>query len=152
MDALNGGRNALSNEEFVTIIENAIASHKQWMKKLESIVSTMTVTPLQTDGNRCGFGHFYKSIDVYNIELSSLWQQIDSVHKTLHENGGKVISAVKSHNEEAARQYFKESTVCAAKILEIFEEIVVIVKKNENKKIQIFQNDIKAPVPVNILT
>ncbi|MDK2866117.1 MAG: hypothetical protein PWP38_432 [Clostridiales bacterium] len=152
MDALNGGRNALSNEEFVRIIENAIASHKQWMKKLAQITETMTVTPLQTDGNRCGFGHFYKSIDVYNVELSDLWGQIDGIHKTLHANGGKVIAAVKNHQTDEARKYYQESTVCADKIMSIFNEIVAIVKKNESRKIQVFQNDIKTPAPVNILT
>ena len=152
MDALNGGRNALSNKEFITIIENAISAHKGWMTKLTGIVENMNIVPLQTDGNRCGFGHFYNSIEVFNFELSSMWKEIDVIHKRLHENGGKVINAVKAGNEAEAKQYHAECISCANKILLTFDSIVEIVRKNEDRRIQIFQSDIKSPAPVNILT
>ena len=152
MDALNGGRNALSNDEFITIIRNAVTAHQNWMKKLESIVENMTIEPLQTDGNRCGFGHFYKSIDVHNVDVREKWVSIDLIHKTLHEKGGHVLKSVKAKDVQSAKNYLNECTQCATTIQQTFKEIISLVETSESRKIQIFQNDIKTPSVVNILT
>jgi len=150
MDALNGGRNALSNEEFISILENAINAHHNWMKKLDTIVEKMEIEPLQTDGNRCGFGHFYNSIDVLNSDIREKWLGIDAVHKALHEKGAHVLKAVRANDAQSAKKYLEDCKVDARAIQEAFENIIMLVKQNENRKIQIFQNDIKTPSVVNI--
>ena len=152
MDALNGSRNALSNEEFIATLKNAVNAHQNWMKKLETIVAHMSIEPLQTDGNRCGFGHFYNSIDVHNSEIREKWISIDSVHQTLHQKGGLVLKAVKAQDAQSAKNHLDECHQCANIIQQTFKDIILLVEKNESRKIQIFQNDIKAPSVVNILT
>ena len=55
---LKGTSNAISNEEFLQYIEKAKKAHKNWLEKLRTIVNEMRIYPLQTNGNKCAFGHF----------------------------------------------------------------------------------------------
>jgi len=143
MDALRGGRNALSNEEFIGIIDNAITSHISWMDTLEEIKNTMVVAPLQTDGQRCGFGHYYHSIQITNETIKGLWESIDSIHEELHKQGDALLFEVKNNNRSEAERVYTECERTADQIQSIFQEIIKIVNESNLKNIELFKNDMR---------
>ncbi|MFL0196043.1 CZB domain-containing protein [Clostridium sp. WILCCON 0269] len=52
----------MDNDTFVDVMNNAISTHVNWVNTLEAMANEMLIRPLQTDGHRCGFGHFYESV------------------------------------------------------------------------------------------
>lgn len=91
----------MDNNTFVDIIDNAILAHINWVNSLETMANEMLIRPLQIDGHRCGFGHFYESVVPKNEGIKVIWDKIDSIHLELHEIGHIVIDKIKfgSRNE-----------------------------------------------------
>src|SRR5690606_25289126 len=92
MHALSGGQNSLSDEDILIIIEKALTSHRNWVKRLKGMVDNMEVIPIQTDGNRCAFGHYYNSAIIHNSKILDLWRSIDQVHHGVHNGGDDTIA------------------------------------------------------------
>lgn len=130
MDALSGGQNALGDEEVLIIVEKALDSHKNWINKLERIVGVMKVEPLQTDGNKCAFGHYYNSLTIINPEIKEIWASIDNIHMEFHKLGHKVLSAVKDNDKGEALNYLNRAKDRSVEISNILNEIRVILSKS----------------------
>ena len=130
MDALSGGQNALGDEDVLIIVERALVSHKDWISKLEGIVDDMRVEPLQTDGNRCAFGHYYNSLTIVNPEIKEIWASIDSIHMEFHELGHSVLDAVKNHDKSEALEYFNRAKDRSVEMTNILNKIRTILSKS----------------------
>lgn len=109
LSALAGGGNAIKDSELTKIITDALFSHQRWIDKLGEMVERMEVEPIQIDGNRCAFGHYYNGIVISNDRIKDLWASIDSVHMNFHSLGREVIEAIKSNNPEMAMRYLREA-------------------------------------------
>ncbi|MGN0432755.1 MAG: methyl-accepting chemotaxis protein [Lachnospiraceae bacterium] len=96
-----GGRKT-SAEEFILVIEKAKDAHAAWLQKLENMVDGMKVEPLQTNGEKCAFGHFYKVFDISDPKLVSVWLEIGAEHKKFHTLGSNVIEAIRRGDTEKA--------------------------------------------------
>lgn len=102
MDALAGGKNALRNNDILIIVGKALESHKNWIYKLETIVENMDIQPIQTNGNKCAFGHYYNSITINNEKIKDLWSSIDKIHLEFHHLGDAVLLDVKNNDKSSA--------------------------------------------------
>jgi methyl-accepting chemotaxis protein len=99
----------IPGEKFIEYIETAINNHKKWVSQLESIVDTMQASPLQTDDNKCSFGHFYHSVAPSNPEIADTWEKIDIHHKAVHNAGKTAIENVKNNDRPKAAQALEKA-------------------------------------------
>ncbi len=113
----------ITNEDFIDSINNAITAHIKWVDTLEEIARNMKIDAIQTDGARCGFGHFYNSIKPEHPEIKVLWEKIDTVHLQLHKSAHKVINLVKSGDQNMAVKSAAESRKMSKDIINMLENI-----------------------------
>lgn len=129
-DLLAGGIHALSNAKFRKHIESAKASHSVWMEKFKRMVATQKAEPLQINGNKCAFGHFYHLLKVDNEIIAKEWQEIGIVHGTLHEKGGLAVQAIKDNRRAESEKLLQETVFCSEKIFALFS--IIEAKLTEN--------------------
>lgn len=127
-DMRSGGRK-MSHEELIDIITNAKRAHEAWLGNLKKIADEMQIIPLQTNGERCAFGHFYGVILVENPRIKELWSKIGVEHKEFHALGKQVISAVKKNDMMTAKAEFKKADAKSDVLLEMLDKACVILKE-----------------------
>ena len=120
---LKCGRYTTSNTELQDVISKAKESHIQWLADLYKMINNMQVYPLQTDSNKCAFGHFYNSFEVDHPEIASDWSSIDSIHHQFHTLGDQVIDAIKRNDKEAADRLRIEAVAISKELIRILDLI-----------------------------
>ncbi len=90
--------------EFKSVIQKAEQAHIVWTDSLCKMVERMELAPLQTNGERCAFGHFYHAFAIRNSRLVSLWREIGDEHKRFHAIGTDVMEAVKKGDKARAHE------------------------------------------------
>ncbi|WP_125152414.1 methyl-accepting chemotaxis protein [Clostridium rectalis] len=113
----------ISNEEFVETIETAIFTHKKWLNDLKQMVDTMEITPIQVDGHKCAFGHFYYAVTPKNQEIKSIWENVGKIHLDFHDIGHYIIQDIKNNNKDGAMNNYNKADKLSSKIISMFEEI-----------------------------
>lgn len=129
MLALSGGQNALKDEDILNIVNNALRSHQNWILRLEEMVNTMIVLPIQTDGNRCAFGHYYNSVVINNQKIKDIWKSIDHIHHEFHGLGDDVINAIRNEDKDTAQLYFNKARAKSQEMTEVLTKIKSIISK-----------------------
>lgn len=79
--------------------------------------------PLQTDGHKCGFGHFYESVVPKDKDIRIVWDKIDSIHSELHKIGHTVIDKIKSGNKNEALNNASRAKNISLDIIEMLRDI-----------------------------
>jgi ABC-type transporter Mla subunit MlaD len=125
----------ISNDEFIEILNGAIAAHQKWVRSAENIVDTMTIQPIQTDERNCVFGQYYFSITPKCSYVNNIWQQIDHVHHELHTQGKYILNEVRKGNKRDAQRYLNAAEAHSKVIISKMEEIINYVK---TMKISVF--------------
>lgn len=125
---LKGTRNALTREELYDVIEKAKKSHLDWIGGLERIVSEMRTYPIQVDGNKCAFGHFYNAVYVDDEDIAGDWQSIEAIHHRFHNLGEKVLSAVSRHNDHEAKEAYNDAVAASREMLTLLDRIQAKIK------------------------
>ncbi|OON91377.1 MAG: hypothetical protein ATN33_01330 [Epulopiscium sp. Nele67-Bin001] len=92
----------LKTSEFLGILDSAIVNHNKWIEELKSIVDTHEIGPIQVDGDKCRFGHYYHVINVTHPSVAAKWNEVDIIHKRLHKEGQVVIDAISSQQYDVA--------------------------------------------------
>lgn len=90
--------------ELKAVIQKAMQAHRTWTESLGGMVEQMELAPLQTNGERCAFGHFYYAFEIRNSRLLSLWKEIGDEHKKFHAIGMDVIEAIRKGDRTRARE------------------------------------------------
>lgn len=139
MESLTGTKDAMTNEEIIHGISSAKTAHTAWLEKLSHIVETNTVNPIQLNGHKCKFGHFYHSIKIDHPSIKDKWLEIDSIHNQLHSHGESAINAIEEGNQSKAYEFYEKSKKCGQNIFQIFDEIIRLIKEEDSKNIQILQ-------------
>lgn len=139
MEALLGGKNAISNQELMENLSSAKEAHKNWVRNLQRIVTEMRTYPIQVNGSKCAFGHFYKSINIKHPSIEKEWKSIDSIHAELHSCGHKVLEAVKSKNSTEAQEYFNRADKLSQEVLSHLDNVLVKVEEQNRNGIQIMR-------------
>jgi hypothetical protein len=145
---VNRGVNRIENSTFKDHILSAVKSHKNWMDKLHEMSSEMALKPIQSDGHKCRFGHFYHSIEVKHSAIRDDWNAIDALHDTLHMKAHDVIDAIEAHDDLRARAAYDEAERLSDQIQAIFAKIIkqveILSKSGEALfETTIGQNDVK---------
>lgn len=135
---LKNSPNSLTNEEFIMYLEKAKKSHEVWVTNLKKAVDDMKVYPIQLDGSKCAFGHFYYSIDIENPKISNEWKEIDGIHLNLHNLGKKVMNSIKENNYEGANSYYNQAKNLSGDIFKHLNSIINKVKKFETTGERVF--------------
>lgn len=113
----------ISNGKFISTIDNAILAHQKWLDDLVVEVENMKERPLQLDGHKCGFGHFYYAIDPKEASIKKIWDSIGEEHLKLHSMGHNVKERVKVGDEKGAREALNNTKDFSKKIIKSLELI-----------------------------
>lgn len=140
MDSLLGGKNAISNQELVQNLNNAKEAHKNWVINLKRIVDKMRTYPIQINGSKCAFGHFYNSIDIRHPSIAEDWKLIEGVHNELHSFGHKVLEAVKEGDAEKAQEYYNKAEELSVSVLNYLDKVISKVEEQDQKGIQVLRS------------
>lgn len=133
MHSLSGGQNALKDNDVLVIVENALASHKNWIDNLEVMVHNMEAEPIQTNGNRCAFGHYYNSVVITNPKIKDIWKSIDNIHHEFHILGQNVLDAIEAKDRDSALRYLNNAKGKSKEMWSILGKIKSILKENLRK-------------------
>lgn len=124
-------------DELINMLNNAIRQHQLWMDTLKEAVDNEQLMPLQTDGNRCGFGHFYNVIELEDPEVVRMWDEINRPHQVLHGKGDEALSYIASGRIADARASYQDAAAASQEVFAIIDRIVAYCQRKqeeENKK------------------
>jgi methyl-accepting chemotaxis protein len=138
MQALQGSTNAISNQEFLETISKAKEAHEKWMENLKRIVDEMKIYPLQINGTKCAFGHFYQAITVTHPEIKNDWETLGKVHLEFHSIGAEVLNAVKNNDEAKAKENYLSARKLSESIFTYLEQITDKVNVQTSKGKNLF--------------
>lgn len=110
-------KRSVSNEELCEMLEKAKKAHGAWLVTMKKIVDKMKIYPIQTNANKCAFGHFYYVIDVNHESIASDWKKIGELHKKFHSFGDTVIEAVRKQDTDGAARGYKEALDLSKELL-----------------------------------
>lgn len=113
----------MDNNTFVSVMDNAISAHKKWVNTLETMAEKMNIQPLQTDGHKCGFGHFYESVQPKDKGIKDMWEKIDSIHLELHKVGHVVIDKIEAGNKVEAINNANKAKNISIHIIKMLNDI-----------------------------
>ena len=94
-------------EDMIKEKEKAVKSHREWMEKLETVLSNGTFD-IETDPQKCGFGIFYKSM-VPPPDVKEIWEKIGNIHEELHRMGSEILRSVGNGDREKAQKFWEEA-------------------------------------------
>ena len=113
----------ITNKDFIVAINNAIKAHENWVEQLQNMAMENKIKPIQTDGQKCGFGHFYNSVMPRHEGIKEIWIKIDNIHKELHKVGEVVKNDIKNGNTEKAKENSKKATQLSQTIINMLSNI-----------------------------
>lgn len=136
-EGLKGGRHSITNEELQEVISKAKNSHVEWLQGLNRIVDEMRIYPIQTNSEKCAFGHFYQAIKIDYPGIVEPWEKIDSLHHEFHLMGDKVIDAVKQNDKYSANEYYNNAVKISKDMLDVLVEVESEISKLMDKGVRV---------------
>lgn len=136
----NQGTSPVENSVLIDTLEKAITSHQAWIEKLREIVDKQNIVPIQKDGHKCAFGHFYMSIDIKHPLIRDEWNSIDDVHMKLHAKAHNVIHAIEQENMNKASQEFREAENMSHVIIQKMKSIINKVQTMDREHDSVFRS------------
>ena len=135
---MSEGYTKLSNEQFIIVIERAIKAHQKWVIKLETMLKNKKIEAIQTNENKCEFGHFYNGLEIKHPQIKEVWDTIEGIHKTLHNNGHHVIRAIETGDLVGAHRIYQDTYGTSEQIINKLQEIIKIAKRLEQQEEMVF--------------
>lgn len=120
---LGRGGEVISTDEVKVILENAKNAHIAWLEKLKAMAAQMKEQPLQTNSDRCAFGHYYLVLEVKNPKIRNEWKQIGSLHSAFHKTGDAVIKAIEKKDAQSAAQMCREAEEMSQKLIAAIDTV-----------------------------
>lgn len=119
----------IDNSVFASYIQRAMDAHDKWMNNLHSMIENKTVIPVQLDETKCGFGHFYHSVQPVNDEILAVWNAVRDKHRAFHGYGRNVIDAIAQENYEKAESVYADAEQQSRSLREDFESLLSITER-----------------------
>ena len=129
----------LDNQVLINSLNNAIDAHKNWLKTLKTMADSGEVRPLQTDPTKCGFGHFYYAFQLVNPQAKEIWDGLADKHKTFHNFGTEMLSAIKSGRTDELHTIYDQAENFSKDLLSDFDKLIRIIENLSKDKIRIFE-------------
>lgn len=120
---LDKGGQTVTVDSVKTVLKNARDAHNEWIHKLKAMVSEKKVQALQTNSDRCAFGHYYLVLDVRNPKIKNEWNQIGTLHTAFHKTGDTVIKAIENGNTASAEQMCREAEELSGRLLSMMDTV-----------------------------
>lgn len=139
ISSLNGGKNAITNEQLLNNLNKAKDAHTNWMKNLKRMIDDMAAYPIQTNSKKCAFGHFYHSINVSHTNIANEWAAIDKVHDELHSMGVKVLNAIDHNDSTQANYHYQQAEKLSKEIFAHIDSIIKVIEKNSASGVEILK-------------
>ncbi|MCT4585703.1 MAG: methyl-accepting chemotaxis protein [Peptostreptococcaceae bacterium] len=139
MNGLDGSVHSISNTIFLDYINKAKTAHTNWLNTLKTSVDTMKLYPLQLDGTKCAFGHFYHSIPRVPDIIKQVWSEIDNYHNDLHSLGKKTLDYVKSNNYDQAIKSYNETNDLSKEIFNRLDIVSSQISLKNQQGIELFR-------------
>lgn len=117
----------LNDHELKTILSDAKRQHDSWMQTLSSTIKQQQYLPLQVDGTRCGFGHFYQSLQVDDSRFNEKWLQLGEEHEKLHIVGKKILTDIWEKNYQSATISYQQAIKISEHVFELINAIIEIL-------------------------
>lgn len=117
----------LEKHEFSEYMKTAISSHHTWLGNLKKMIDSRTVTPLQLDSSKCGFGHFYYAMTPDIPGVLPIWEGLGPKHQKFHRFGAGVINAINSGDYMEAERIYHEAANYSKELISDMEKIIQIV-------------------------
>ncbi|MDE7063355.1 MAG: CZB domain-containing protein [Lachnospiraceae bacterium] len=114
----------MDNSIFASHIQKAMDAHEKWLENLHNMIENKTVAPLQLDENKCGFGHFYHSVQPVNDMVLMIWNDLRDKHREFHAYGKSVIEALSQEDYEKAEAVYAEAEEHSRSLREKFEALL----------------------------
>lgn len=124
MNNVNDSFVKISNKEFIYHIKEAIEAHKNWVNSFSQMVEQKTIIPIQSDGRRCKFGHFYHIVEVTHPKIKNEWKQIDNIHNELHQQFNIVANQILTNDNENAKKTEEYMKSLSRQIITLMEQII----------------------------
>lgn len=138
VEVQNQGIAPLTNQTFIDIVRNALDSHDIWLNTLEEVVNSGEIRPIQANGNKCAFGHFYRSLKIEAKEIKKDWDDIDDVHMRLHAKAYAIEEALREGDTGGAQNELAKAKELSRDIMARLEKILGKVKDMEKQGIRVF--------------
>lgn len=128
----------LDNAIFAKSIRNAIDAHKSWLATLEKMKDNRMIYPIQLDDTKCGFGHFYYSMNPRNQEVRDIWDGLKDKHKEFHSFGSKMVQALFDENDSQVDQIYADAERFSKGLISDFEKLLSIVDRLSKDRVKVF--------------
>lgn len=116
----------LEKHEFSEYMKTAISSHHAWLNNLKKMIDSKTITPLQLDSSKCGFGHFYYAMTPDIPGVLPVWEGLGPKHQKFHRYGANVISAINNGDYIEAERIYHEAANYSKELISDMEKIIQI--------------------------
>lgn len=136
----NQSTSPVENAVLIDTLEKAVTSHQAWIEQLREIVDKQNIVPIQKDGHKCAFGHFYTSIDIEHPLIRDEWNSIDDIHIKLHAKAHTVIQAIEQENMSKASQEFREAENMSHVIIQKMKSIINKVQTMDREHDSVFRS------------
>lgn len=119
----------LGKAEYAKHVTNAIGAHKAWLASFKNMVDSDSIIPLQTNAEKCGFGHFYYAARPSDhLGIKELWAPLEQKHKKLHSYGVDAINALRKGNHAEAVRVYSDAEITAKDLLSDLNRIKTILE------------------------
>lgn len=131
-------KRSITNKELCDMVEKAKKAHIAWLSTMKKIVDDMKLHPLQTNSNKCAFGHFYYVVDIENPKLSAEWKSIEAQHQKFHTYGDVVIRCVREGDSHGAVKAYNDASGLSKELIAILDKVLQIVHNMDQAEENVF--------------
>lgn len=139
LENMNEGSSAMSNDDLVAILEESIAAHVNWTDTLGRIAETKEMEPIQVDGTRCEFGHYYNSLQIEHPQIKEDWNSIDAIHLDMHQKAKEIEQAIEKDQPSKIQSLYNEAKEYSQQMVHLFETIIRKVENLTKNNQNVFQ-------------
>lgn len=104
-------------------IPGAIMMHQSWVKNVRAMIDAREVLPIQTNGCKCGFGHFYASVEPKKKDALPLWREIGQKHLNLHAIGKDICTAISRQDFDTAERQYKDAEKQSQELIKDMQKV-----------------------------
>lgn len=129
----NAGIAPMSNSLLIETLTKAVVAHKKWTNSLKVMVDAEKLAPIQANGKKCAFGHFYSAIKLEHPLVAKQWAELDDIHMSLHKIADDVLDDLRANKAKLAKNKYDEAYKISQRVIGIINSIIDGIKVIESK-------------------